>query len=52
MRKLSFLLVFTIGTFFSQVVIAQDAIGYQTPPQVIADLLLAKLIPAAGGVND
>ncbi|MEY4211580.1 MAG: hypothetical protein RLZ92_1961, partial [Pseudomonadota bacterium] len=46
MRKLTFLVVVAISSIFSQVVIAQDAIGYQAPPQVIADLLLAKPTPS------
>lgn len=45
MRKLTFLIFVAISSFFSLVVNAQDAIGYQTPPQVIADLLLAKPTP-------
>ncbi|MFM7671751.1 MAG: alpha/beta hydrolase family protein [Bacteroidota bacterium] len=45
MRKTACLLSFLIFLFKNSSLLAQDAIGYQTPPQAIADLLLAKPTP-------
>lgn len=46
MRRIPRLLAVWMFGLISMGAFAQDAIGYQTPPQVISDLLLAKPTPA------